>query len=74
MADATSPYAKSFPLAQPADAHWTDTVITQGHVDYCKEHGHAKYIIDGVDQGRCPRCGELTPATDPDHHAERYSN
>lgn len=54
-----SPYARSFPLAAPADAHWTDTVVTQGHVDYCAEHGHATFTNDGVISPRCPRCGEL---------------
>lgn len=53
-------YATSFPLAAPADAHWTDAVIKQGHVDYCALKGHASWVEDGVDRGRCPRCGEVT--------------
>lgn len=57
-----SPYAKSFPLAQPDDAHWTDTVVTQGHVEYCAAHGHATNVVSGVLQPLCPRCGEAIPA------------
>lgn len=64
--DASSPYAKSFPLAQPADAHWTDTVVTQGHADYCAAHGHATWVEDGVTRDRCPRCGDIiTPEPVP---------
>lgn len=61
--DIKSPYAASFPLTAPADAHWTDTVVTQGHADYCAAHGHATWTDDGVDMGRCPRCGTVTAAT-----------
>ena len=61
--DMRSPYAASFPLTAPADAHWTDTVVKQGHVDYCAAHGHATWTDDGVDMGRCPRCGAVTAAT-----------
>lgn len=32
-------------------------VVTQGHADYCAEHGHAKHTIDGVVSPLCPRCG-----------------
>lgn len=44
-------------------------VVTQGHADYCSDHGHATHTVDGVDTGRCPRCGELkapdAPAVTP---------
>lgn len=34
--------------------------VTQGHADYCAEHGHAVTIVEGQDQGVCPRCGDVT--------------
>lgn len=41
-------------------------VVTQGHADYCTTNGHATYKVDNVDQGMCPRCGEVTTvAGDP---------
>lgn len=36
-------------------------VVCQGHSDYCRDHGHATYTLDGIDQGWCPRCGEQKP-------------
>lgn len=52
-------YARSFPaLAQATDAEWINGVVTQGHVDYCKAHGHATHKINGITQARCPRCGD----------------
>ena len=54
-------YGRTFPAAANANAddyHWTDSVVTQGHADYCKLYGHATYTIDGVLQVRCPRCGD----------------
>lgn len=51
-------YGRTFPAAAPADAHWTDSVVTQGHADYCRLYGHATWTIDGVTQPRCPRCGD----------------
>lgn len=57
-----SAYAASFPVAAPADAHWTDRTVKQGHADYCAAYGHAEWIVDGVDQHRCPRCGTVTDA------------
>jgi hypothetical protein len=40
-------------------------IVCQGHADYCAEHGHAKHTVDGVDTGRCPRCGVRTiPASE----------
>lgn len=42
--------------------------VCQGHADYCAAHGHGKNIVDGVERGWCPRCGEVTipavPAAD----------
>lgn len=58
MTNTDSRFANSFPLAAPADAHWTDTVVTQGHADYCAAHGHADFAIDGRGQSYCPRCGD----------------
>ena len=54
-------FGRTFPAvanANATDYHWTDSVITQGHHDYCILYGHATYIIDGVQQVRCPRCGD----------------
>ena len=53
-----SPFRMSYPLVQPDDAHWTDRVVTEGHAEYCRTWGHAKYIVDEVVQGFCPRCGD----------------
>lgn len=39
--------------------------VCQGHADWCAEHGHATWTVDGEVQGTCPRCGELVgPAAD----------
>lgn len=35
-------------------------VVTEGHAKYCRDNGHMTYKVDGVDQGMCPRCGEIT--------------
>lgn len=48
------------PLRYPAA---TGQTVTQGDADYCTAHGHAVWLIDGVEQDCCPRCGEVT---DPD--------
>lgn len=53
-----TPYAASFPAASTSE-HWVDRVVTQGHADYCKAHGHATHTIDGVVQPQCPRCGDV---------------
>lgn len=45
-------YALSYPALN-------GDVVTQGHTDYCRDHGHATHKVDGVVQDRCPRCGEL---------------
>lgn len=50
-------YANSFPAVSNSD-DWTDRVITQGHADYCNEHGHATYTKDGIVQDFCPRCAD----------------
>lgn len=61
-----TPFRNTFPAAAPADAHWTDTVITEGHVAACCQFGHADWTVDGVVLPRCPRCGEVkTPTTTP---------
>src|SRR6187551_321730 len=39
-------------------------VVQEGHAKACREHGHAKHAIDGVVQGMCPRCGEITADED----------
>lgn len=46
---------------------------TEGAARWCKMHGHATHVVDGVDTGRCPRCLELTekPAEIPETHVER---
>lgn len=43
-------YSRSFPVL-------THDVVTQGHADYCAEHGHASHTVDGVVAAFCPRCG-----------------
>jgi hypothetical protein len=35
--------------------------ITEAHVKICADRGHASYVINNVDQGFCPRCGDFTP-------------
>ena len=35
-------------------------VVTEGHARYCRTNGHMTHTVDGVDQGFCPRCGEIT--------------
>jgi hypothetical protein len=57
-----SPFGRTFPAAANADAddyHWTDSVVTQGHADYCTIWGHATWTHDGVTLPRCPRCGDI---------------
>lgn len=34
--------------------------VTEAHVKICKEYGCVSYVINGIDQGMCPRCGEVT--------------
>lgn len=51
-------YATSFPLAAAEDAHWTERVVTEGHANYCREHGHATRTVNGVVSPNCPRCGD----------------
>lgn len=57
-----NPFRASFPAAAPESAPWTDRVVTEGHAAACREFGHASWKVDGVDVGRCPRCGEVTEA------------
>ncbi len=35
-------------------------VVTEGHANYCAANGHMHHTVDGVEQGICPRCGEVT--------------
>lgn len=59
-------YATSYPLV-------TGRPVTQGHADYCAEHGHATHKVNGVDQGICPRCMEVTePTPAPAPRTPRY--
>lgn len=46
---------KHFRMSYPAAS---GEMILQGHADACAEFGHATWVIDGVKQLRCPRCGE----------------
>lgn len=48
-------YRDSYPLLAPEDAHWTDSVVQQGHADYCDAYGHADARVNG----RCARCGDI---------------
>lgn len=38
----------------------TTGYVSQGAADYCKANGHAYWIVDGEDQGVCPRCLTIT--------------
>jgi hypothetical protein len=58
LPDRDSLYGAERPAAQPDDAHWTDTVVSQGHADYCAAWGHAARV------GRCGRCGDIVPAAE----------
>jgi hypothetical protein len=49
-----SRYATSFPVL-------SHDVVTQGHADYCAEHGHATHTVDEVVSPFCPRCGQRLP-------------
>ena len=54
-------YGRTFPLlanVDDPDYSWTDSVVTQGHADYCTLYGHATWTVDGVALIRCPRCGD----------------
>ena len=46
-------------------AYWTDTVVAQGHADYCATYGHVTFVahITGKQSERCGRCGELVQQT-----------
>ena len=37
--------------------------VCQGHADWCAEHGHAVWTVDGERMGTCPRCGHVTEAS-----------
>lgn len=50
-------YATSYPVL-------TGDPITQGHADYCTQHGHATYTQGGNVAPWCPRCGDNLPAED----------
>lgn len=52
-------FRREYPAISTSE-HWGDRVVQQGHADACARWGHAFHKIDGVDQGRCPRCGEVT--------------
>ncbi|WP_460802278.1 hypothetical protein [Microbacterium sp. GXF6406] len=58
------PYALS---TKDPDAHWTDTVVSQGHADYCATYGHATFAVasTGKLSERCGRCSELLADATP---------
>ena len=41
----------------------TGDTVTQGHADYCAEHGHATYTQNGKAVPWCPRCGDNLPSS-----------
>ena len=49
-------YAASYPAVSQSD-DWEESVVTQGHADYCRDYGHA-HAVNGV----CARCGEVLEA------------
>jgi hypothetical protein len=61
----------------------TGAVVTEAHARICAERGHATHLVNGIDSGVCPRCGEVTdlaPAPATTHyctvcgkHAVTYS-
>lgn len=38
----------------------TGSVVTEAHARLCRESGHAVHLVAGIDQGVCPRCGDVT--------------
>jgi hypothetical protein len=46
----TRPDLADFPIV-------TGRPVTQGHADLCEAKGHARWTVNGRDQGICPRCG-----------------
>jgi hypothetical protein len=40
-------------------------VVTTAHTRICELQGHATHTVDGVDTGRCPRCGDLKAPAAP---------
>ena len=54
------PFRLQHPAAASEGAHWTDHVITEGHVAACAEFGHGTWKINGIIQPRCSRCGVMT--------------
>jgi hypothetical protein len=55
-------FLRSYPAAPTLNSwtdSWVENVITQGHVDCCKEFGHAMFTVDGLIQDFCPRCGKV---------------
>ncbi|GLI28494.1 hypothetical protein ARHIZOSPH14_27360 [Agromyces rhizosphaerae] len=57
------PYAVS---TNEPEAHWTDTVVAQGHADYCSAYGHSAFVAaaTGKQSERCGRCGDLLGDTE----------
>lgn len=51
--------AAAFFLAGDEEPFWGDTVVRQGHSDYCEEYGHAYGAVEGFDPTICPRCGHV---------------
>lgn len=49
------PMRNPFALSYPAAFGW---VITEGHVQYCREFGHTAWKENDVLSPICPRCGE----------------
>jgi hypothetical protein len=53
---------RMYATRRPAiERSFPENVVTQGDADYCRDFGHVYYIVDGVDTGTCPRCGNVTP-------------
>lgn len=55
--DRKARYARSFPVL-------SGEVVTQGHTDWCRDHGHATHSVDGVPDPFCPRCGASVGETE----------
>lgn len=58
-------YATSYPTL-------TGDVVTQGHANYCAEHGHATHTVNGATEPFCPRCGVKIDAPVPAPSTPEY--
>jgi hypothetical protein len=46
--------------------------VTERHARMCRTDGHLSYLVDGVDNGICPRCGDVKGDRLYAHTAEQW--